>query len=120
MCIQASQSVMKEIWTAAPSKDSLDKAISACIKPSNQGDMLSQYHLSRLYALKNNNHENEISYHWTLKAAENGHPYSQFYLGTMYENGIVVEQNSEKANEWYQKAANNGFQLAQKKLEEKD
>lgn len=118
-CEHAVRKVMEEMWTGVQPNESIDKAIKFCLVTANKGDVIAQYHLSMLYTLKNNKKENDKTYEWTLKAANNGHPESQFYLGNMYEKGIVVEQNIEKAYQWYKKAAKNGFPLAQKKLEEK-
>ncbi len=118
-CDQAANKIKKEVWTGKQSQDSIDNAIAMCLLPAAEGNVTAQYNLSILYTLKNNNQENEKTYEWALKAAKNGHPYSQFHIGTMYERGIVVERNHIKATEWYEKAAQNGFSLAKKKLEER-
>jgi uncharacterized protein len=115
-CNQASRKVMGEVWKGVKSYESIDKAIEFCLESANKDNLTSQYNLSILYNLKNNNQENEKSYQWTLKAADNGHLYSQFHLGKMYEEGTVVKQDTEQADKWYQKAAESGFLLAQKKL----
>jgi len=115
-CNLASRKVMEEMWIGAHSTESIDRAISLCLDSANEGNVTAQFYLSMFYALKNNKQENEESYKWTLKAAKNGHIDSQFHLGVMYEKGIVVKQDSNKAEEWYQRAAQNGSLLAQKKL----
>jgi len=43
-----------------------------------------------------------------LKGAELGHPEAQFQLGLMYDNGLGVEPNYDKAYELYKKAADQG------------
>tara|TARA_Y100001933_G_scaffold224493_1_gene237118 strand:+ start:263 stop:595 length:333 start_codon:yes stop_codon:yes gene_type:complete len=106
------------MWTGTQSTESIENAIGICLVSANRGDAIAQYNLSVLYTLKNNNIENEKTYEWALKAAKNGHAYSQFHLGTMYEKGTVVTQDTEKAYEWYKKAAKNGLLPAQKKVEE--
>ncbi|WP_444216008.1 tetratricopeptide repeat protein [Dialister hominis] len=49
---------------------------------------------------------------WFLKAAKQGLASAQYDLGLMYEFGRGVEQSDEKAREWYQKAADQGFEDA--------
>ncbi|MBR0128725.1 MAG: sel1 repeat family protein, partial [Neisseriaceae bacterium] len=41
---------------------------------------------------------------WYRKAAEQGDKGAQFNLGVMYANGRGVEENLNKACEWYKKA----------------
>ena len=52
----------------------------------------------------------------TKKAANQGDATAQVYLGVMYEEGDIVEQNYEKAIEWYRRSAAQGNSLAQYKL----
>jgi TPR repeat protein len=118
-CSQASRRVKKEMWTGVQLHDSVCQAIKLCLVSANEGSVIAQYNLAMLYTLENDNQENEKAYEWILKAANNGHPYSQFHLGTMYEKGIVVKHNFKKADKWYEKAAQNGLLLAKKKLEER-
>eukprot|EP00299_Pterocystis_sp_00344_P011599 c5440_g1_i1.p1 GENE.c5440_g1_i1~~c5440_g1_i1.p1 ORF type:complete len:307 (+),score=70.55 c5440_g1_i1:36-956(+) len=54
-----------------------------------------------------------IALKWFLKAAERGHPGSQFDVGLMYEMGIIVEKDMVVANHWYQLAAVQGVVEAQ-------
>ena len=42
-------------------------------------------------------------------AAESGYPIAQHGLGFMYLEGECVEQNGEKAIEWFSKAAEQGM-----------
>lgn len=48
--------------------------------------------------------------------AEQGHAESQYYLGTMYENGRGVRQNYAEAMNWYRKAAEQSHAEAKKRL----
>lgn len=50
--------------------------------------------------------------------AEKGHSLFQYKLGLMYEKGNNVPQNYEKAFHFFEKAAEQGFPDAKKKLEE--
>ena len=51
-------------------------------------------------------HEADV---WMRRAAENGHPYSQYREGYRYEAGLRVKKDFSVAIEWYEKAALNGF-----------
>ena len=51
-----------------------------------------------------------------MRRAEKGNAEAQFELGTAYYNGDGMEQNYEKAFEWYTKAAEQGMAEAQFKL----
>ena len=48
--------------------------------------------------------------------AKNGNKQAQAVIGDMYSDGEGVEQNYFKAYEWYEKAANQGYALAQNNL----
>ena len=49
---------------------------------------------------------------WFLKAAELGHPYSQYNLGNAYQKGLGVTQDDEKAVYWWQRAMAQGVSPA--------
>ena len=48
-----------------------------------------------------------------VSAAEKGHPIGMYNVGTQYFAGKGVDLNMEKAAEYFEKAANLGFELAQ-------
>jgi TPR repeat protein len=50
--------------------------------------------------------------------AQTGQYADQFYLGWMYEHGVYVEKDIEKAKELYKQAADQGFELAIDRLSE--
>jgi len=50
-------------------------------------------------------------------AAKQGYVLAQYDLGTMYELGEGMPQNFSKAREWYQLAANQGYEEAHERLE---
>lgn len=52
------------------------------------------------------------------KMADYGNPEAQVKLGEMYEEGHGTEQDYAKARQWYQKAADQGFAAANKKLQQ--
>ncbi|MBK6639338.1 MAG: sel1 repeat family protein [Rhodocyclaceae bacterium] len=47
------------------------------------------------------------------RAAKKGNPDAQFYLGSMFLDGLGVEASSEKARQWFLRAAENGNTNAQ-------
>lgn len=51
-------------------------------------------------------------------AAELGHAGAQYKMGTLYQSGIGVAQDPETAILWYSKAADQGYERAQKRLDE--
>ena len=53
---------------------------------------------------------------WYRKAAEQGRPSAQWYLGDMYATGRWVEQDDVEAVQWFRKAAEQGHILAQTHL----
>lgn len=50
------------------------------------------------------------------KMANYGQPEAQLKLGEMYEDGHGTEQSFDRAEQWYQKALDQGFSPAQEKL----
>ena len=44
-----------------------------------------------------------------MKAAEQNLPVAQYSVGNMYSTGEGVEQDLQKAAEWWAKAANQGY-----------
>lgn len=61
-----------------------------------------------------------IAVHWFRKAAEQGHPIAQYWLGKAYQNGLEPANNEEGlevdhtlALEWLKKAADQGESRAQ-------
>jgi TPR repeat protein len=53
---------------------------------------------------------------WCRKAADQGYPYAQFYLGLKYDIGQGVAQDCAEAARWYRKAADQGVASAQLNL----
>ena len=53
---------------------------------------------------------------WRLVLAWLGVAEAQFQLAVLYDNGVGVEKNLQKAAQWFRKAANQGHVLAQYSL----
>ena len=58
-------------------------------------------------------HDYARAMEWFTKAAAQGFAQAQVYIGSLYNNGLGVEQDYAKAMEWYQKAADQGDSDAQ-------
>ena len=55
----------------------------------------------------------EQAYIWSKKAADKGDAQAQFTIGIMYKRGFFEDGvNIDAANEWFEMAASQGFQLA--------
>ncbi|WP_456086387.1 tetratricopeptide repeat protein [Parabacteroides sp.] len=54
--------------------------------------------------------------HYFAEAVEGGFAKSQCLLAEMYEKGNGVSKDIEKAKYWYQKAAEQGDEIATKRL----
>ncbi|CAO3591813.1 unnamed protein product [Absidia cylindrospora] len=78
---------------------------------------LSQYRLgSILFYGLDVAEQPEQGFHWFEKSAALGNRYSQFIVGLHYEKGTIVKQDLDKAKEYYQSSADQGFVDAQAAL----
>lgn len=90
-----------------------EPAICWLIKAANQGHAFAQFHFGSKQEDYQKYKQAFVSYR---KAAEQGLTIAQYKLGTMYENGLGVEQELEQAVFWYRKAAEQGYANAQYNL----
>ena len=90
------------------------EAMKWYLKAADQGNAMGQYLLARMYDLgfvlsKRYKAEvvrnDSVAAQWYLKSAEQGFMPSQKRLAFFYERGIAVDKGIEKAQYWYQKAA---------------
>lgn len=56
--------------------------------------------------------DRQLKNEWFRAAAEQGHMYAQFNLGSSYANGDGVPQDMVEAEKWYRKAAEQGHEDA--------
>lgn len=63
-------------------------------------------------------HEREVLVPGLKEASEKGDPFSQYKLGTFYEQGLGVEESYSQAFHWYKLSERNGYSDAAKSLEE--
>ncbi|KAI8330699.1 hypothetical protein BC941DRAFT_439954 [Chlamydoabsidia padenii] len=78
---------------------------------------LAQYRLGTIlfYGLGTTEQPDQ-AFHWFEKSATLGNRYSQFIVGLHYEKGTLVDQDIEKAKDYYLSSANQGFVESQAAL----
>ena len=91
-------------------KLAVEMAEIEALKPqARSGDMKVQYALARLYHTSQfGSRDLDLAYEWYSKAAEQGHPGAQYFIGTFFADAKVVKQSYYRASEWYRLAANLG------------
>lgn len=103
------------------SRDSAE-AVRWYRKAAEQGLAAAQNHLGRMYAIdaigKGVAKDSVEAVHWFRKAAEQGEATAQSNLGYCYYLGIGVPRDYEEAYVWYYLARMNGYENAQKKLDD--
>lgn len=91
---------------------------SAMLKRANRGDAEAQRIMGKrlFYGLNGTPVKRKIAIQWFKKAAEQGDAQALCILGELYESGVNVKQDSERARSYYQKAAEAGSYKAKEKL----
>jgi len=108
---------MSYLWGSGVGKNTR-KGIEWLTKSANQNNAMAQYNLSEEYSDgKNIKNDLDLANYWYLKSAENGDVTAQFKLGSLYLDGnLGLPQDINKAKEWLKKAADQGYELAQRQL----
>lgn len=91
----------------------LKEAIRWYVKAAERGYSDSQLQLTLIYYIEK---DFEKAFFWVSKAAIQEVPNAQYSLGLLYRDGKGTEKDLDKAKEWFQKAADNGHEDAQKAL----
>lgn len=75
-----------------------------------QGGALAQAQLASLYLLGRDGYEvnEKEASNWMLKAAEQGLLEAEVVVAAMYDRGLGLPHDVNKANQWYEKAAAKG------------
>ncbi|KAF9976593.1 hypothetical protein BGZ73_008264 [Actinomortierella ambigua] len=100
-------------------QDAVQALISWLLKAAEKGDIIAQHNLAVAYLVGRGVQQSErIAMELFAKAAEAGHPGSQYYLGMLFDARRSVSKhdssvNAQKAFNWYTKAANQGHSGAQ-------
>lgn len=89
------------------------------LRAAKQGHRQAQFRLGNLYykGLERISPQIHKAYEWWLQAAAQGCPTSQYNVGALLEYGLGIEQNIDQARAWYQRAATQGQQKAQQRLQ---
>lgn len=115
---QGKKGVLQDLQKAA---EWWAKAVVGWRRAAEQGNKEAQYRLGRCYE-EGQGGEKDFAQalFWFQKAAEQEMGVAQFSIGMLYENGGPgVEKNPDLAQEYYQKAAKLGYELANTYLKPK-
>lgn len=95
-----------------------DQSDSAMLKRANRGDAEAQRIMGKrlFYGLNGTPVKRKIAIKWFKMAAEQGDAQALCILGELYESGVNVKQDTERARTYYQKAAEAGSYKAKEKL----
>lgn len=106
-----------EAGTKAYRSLNYDKALEYFEKAANNGQMLAQYNLAKMYLNGNGTSKNpQIAAQWFMKAAQQGDAAAQYMIGKMYLDGQGVNKDEQQALTWLKKAATQGNKEAIKIL----
>ena len=97
--------------SASPTQQISSSSLTSSNVPDNDLEMAKKYYFGHGETL-NLGHAYELFY----KSANRGDPESARYLGIMYLRGKGVQKDTQKALEWFTKAANAGDELARKNV----
>jgi len=97
------------------SKDK-NKARLLIEKAAQQEHDKAQHRIAMIYALDDEDFVTSLN--WLEKSAQKNNVEAQYNLGVFYERGYGVPEDLKKAKEWFQLAADQGLELAIKKVKE--
>ncbi|MAJ90881.1 MAG: hypothetical protein CMF40_01680 [Legionellales bacterium] len=83
-------------------------------KAAMQGHDKAQHRLAMIYALDEKDFQTSLI--WLKKSAKQNNAEAQYNLGIFYEKGYGLQEDLNKAKEWYQLAADQELETAIKKI----
>jgi len=89
--------------------DDCTKALDYYLKAANQGHKGAQSEAAKLYLIYE---EYKNCMDWGLKAAQAGIAEAQWIIGFLYQRGLGISKNTDKAIYWYEKSAYQNFNQA--------
>jgi TPR repeat protein len=101
------------LWEMESGMKALETAMGHFNHAASNGYLRSQVYLAKYHSQCG---RDETAAQWYTKAAEQGHPESQYTLGCLYRKGSGVPKDETQSMFWYQKAAGNGDPSAQNTL----
>lgn len=96
-------------------EEKFQKSIKLLHEAANEGSIKAYYGLSVMYHDSDESNA-ELGMSWLIRAAEAGEPRGQNQLGYLYDKGILVNQDTEKAIYWYKEAIKNNSNNARYNL----
>jgi uncharacterized protein len=92
--------------------------VKQALGPALKGDIQAQYLVAQAYELGLGSKQDfKQAVRWYNKAANQGHPESQYRLATILEEGRAgVKADVANAISWYEEAARNGLKTAKQRL----
>lgn len=96
--------------TSLSANDSSSSTEQTIVQMATHGDALAQAKLGAMYLLGQNGVEKDekIAAEWLLKAANQGVLEAQVITAALYDRGLGVVMDVNKATAWYEKAAAQG------------
>lgn len=93
----------------------IKEAVKYFDKLANIGNIEGQFCMARFYWSGNEiiEENGKLALYWYEKAAKQGHPLAQLWLGNAYMHGAKSDINYEKAVHWYKKAIKQNIATAQ-------
>lgn len=82
-------------------------AFQLYLRLANEGDARAQFAVSRIYTegLGRKIHDPQEGVQWLIRSAERGYPFAALELGDLYFAGDFLEQDLERAEFWWGRAA---------------
>jgi TPR repeat protein len=118
----AYEDLLRETFKRQGDTKTVAQSAIAVLKPfASRGDREAQYWLAQIYGFESNDEE---KFFWLGQAAKQEHGPAQWALGNMYKAGkdwyavksFRVGPDYYEARKWYEKAANNGEDVAMEDL----
>lgn len=96
------------------------RSLQELVVLTKKGDFAAKYEIGRrfLHGTGGAKQDYPFALQMITPVAHKGYPQAQYTLGLMYGKGLGTEQDTEKAAEWYKKAALQGHSQAKLRLEE--
>lgn len=81
------------------------------------GSIAAQYYMGMMYLYGDNvDQDSTLAFQYLLSAANNGDEKAIFQVAEMYASGTGVEKSKEQARYWYQRSADLGNGLAERRI----
>ena len=93
----------------------LERQIDDCLSQKKAEEDAAQKNIEGVAYYNSGNYKQAVGCFW--QAANQGNMSAQYNLGQLYEAGLGVDKNIETAKIWYQKAADQGYDDARKRLD---